>query len=88
MNLEVKNLQNNTFPKIKIKRPSKEVDEALEFNIGTEIDPMMVKIGKGTTEKERSEILAHIREFKDTFAWNYDELKSYRGVSSNTPYPW
>jgi hypothetical protein len=44
-----------------------------------EIDLMMVKIGKGTTEKERSEILALIREFKDTFAWNYDELKAYRG---------
>jgi hypothetical protein len=39
----------------------------------------MVKIGKGTTEKERLEILALIREFKDTFAWNYDELKAYRG---------
>ena len=39
----------------------------------------MVKIGKGTTEKERIEILDLIREFKDTFAWNYDELKAYRG---------
>ena len=39
----------------------------------------MVKIGKGTTEKERKEILALIREFKDTFAWNYDDLKAYRG---------
>jgi hypothetical protein len=46
----------------------KQVDESLEFNIGTEIDPRMVKIGKGTTKKERLEILALIREFKDTFA--------------------
>ena len=30
-------------------------------------------------EKERNEILDLIREFKDTFAWNYDELKAYRG---------
>jgi hypothetical protein len=44
-----------------------------------EIDPRMVNIGKGTTEKERLQILALIREFKDTFAWNYDELKAYRG---------
>jgi len=28
----------------------------------------MVKVGKGTTEKERAEILDLIREFKDTFA--------------------
>jgi hypothetical protein len=63
----------------KRKRPIKEAYEALEFNIGTKIYPRMVKIGKGTTEKERLEILALIREFKDTFAWNYDELKAYRG---------
>jgi ribonuclease HI len=93
MNLEVINLQNNTLPKgcvpleslfdrhdvFKGRRPNKQADEALEFNIGTGIDPRMVKIGKGTTEKERLEILALIREFKDTFAWNYDELKAYRG---------
>ena len=39
----------------------------------------MVKIGKGTTEKERNEILDLIREFKDTFAWTYDDLRAYRG---------
>jgi hypothetical protein len=50
------------------KRPKKQVDEALEFNIGTEIDPIMIKIGKDTTDKERIEILALVREFKDTFA--------------------
>jgi hypothetical protein len=57
MNLEVVNLQNNTLPKgciplenlfdrhdvFKRKKPSKQADEALEFNIGTEIDPRMVK---------------------------------------------
>jgi ribonuclease HI len=93
MDLDVVNLQNNTFPKgcvplehlfdrhdvYKGKNPKKQTDEALEFNIGTEMDPRMVKIGKGTTEKERIEILDLIREFKDTFSWNYDELKAYRG---------
>ena len=82
MNLEVINLQSNTLPKgcvplenlfdrhdvFKGKRANKQAEEALEFNIGTEIDPRMVKIGKGTTEKERKEILALIREFRDTFA--------------------
>jgi hypothetical protein len=93
MNLEVINLQNNTLPMgciplenifdrhdvFKRKGARKQANEALEFNIGTEIDPRMVKIGKGTIEKERLEILSLIREFKDTFAWNYDELKAYRG---------
>jgi hypothetical protein len=63
MDLDVVNLQNNTFPKgcvplehlfdrhdvYKGKNPKKQTDEDLEFNIGTEIDPKMVKIGKGTT---------------------------------------
>jgi ribonuclease HI len=93
MDLEVINLQSNTLPKgciplenlfdrhdvFKGKRTNKQAEEALEFNIGTEMDPRMVKIGKGTTEKERKEILALIREFIDTFAWNYDDLKAYRG---------
>jgi hypothetical protein len=32
------------------------------------MDSRMVKIGKGTIEKERKEIIYLIREFKDTFA--------------------
>jgi hypothetical protein len=43
------------------------------------MDPRMVKIGKGTTEKERMEIIDLIIYFRDTFTRNYDELKSYRG---------
>jgi ribonuclease HI len=93
MDLEIINLQNNTLPKgciplenlfhrhdvFKGKITNKQAEEALDFNIGTEMDPRMVKIGKGTTEKERKETLELIREFRDTFAWNYDDLKAYRG---------
>jgi hypothetical protein len=93
MDLEIINLQNNTLPKgciplenlfdrhdvFKGKRTNKQAEEALEFNIGTKMDLIIVKIGKGTTEKERKEMLELIREFKDTFAWSYDELKAYRG---------
>jgi ribonuclease HI len=75
MDLEVINLQSNTLPKgciplenlfdrhdvFKGKRTNKQAEESLEFNIGIEMDPRMVKIGKGTTEKERKEILALIR---------------------------
>ena len=93
MDLDVVNLQNNTLPKgcvpleqlfdrhdvYKGKNPKQQTDVALEFNIDTEMDPIMVKIGKGTTEKERNEILELIREFKDTFAWTYDDLRAYMG---------
>jgi hypothetical protein len=89
MDLDIVNLQNNTLLKgcvpleqlfdrhdvYKGKNPKQQIDEALEFNIDIEIDPRMVKIGKGTTQKESNEILDLVREFKDNFAWNYDELK-------------
>jgi ribonuclease HI len=75
MDLEVINLQNNTLPKgciplenlfdrhdvFKGRRTNKQAEEALEFNIGTEMDPRAIKIGKGTTEKERKAILGLIR---------------------------
>ena len=75
MDMDVVNLQNNTLPKgcvpleqlfdrhnvYKGKNPKQQTDKVLEFNIGTKMDPRMVKIGEGTTEKERSDILDLIR---------------------------
>jgi len=69
--LEVINLPNNTLPKgcipveqmfdrqdvYKGKPVEEQSDNVLEFNIGTELEPRMVKIGKGTTKAKRSEIL-------------------------------
>jgi hypothetical protein len=92
MDLEVVNLQNNTLPKgcipleqifdrnnvYKGKNPKQKTYKVLEFNIGTEMDPRMVKIGEGTTKEERNKILDLIREFKDTFSWTYDDLRDYR----------
>jgi hypothetical protein len=89
MDLDVVNLQNkgcvpfkHLFDRHNVYKainPKKQTNESLEFNISTEMDRRMVKIGKGTIEKERIEILDLKREFKDTFAWNYDELKDYMG---------
>jgi hypothetical protein len=53
-------------------------NEIIEFNIGTDASPRLVKLGKGTTHIERKEFLALIREFKDVFAWSYEDLKDYR----------
>jgi hypothetical protein len=38
----------------------------------------MIKIGKGTSEKERKEIINLVHEYRDVFAFTYDELKAYR----------
>ena len=36
----------------------------------------MIKIGKGTSEKERNDFL--VKEYRDVFSFSYDELKAYR----------
>jgi len=82
MNLEVVNMKNNNPPNgcilleqlfdrhdiYKGKIPKQQTYKVLEFNIGTEINPRMVKIGEGITEEERHEILNLNREFKDAFS--------------------
>jgi hypothetical protein len=51
-------------------------DEVIEFNIGTNESPKMVKFGKARTSDEKEILIALIREFKDIFAWSED-LKAY-----------
>jgi len=53
-------------------------DEVMEFNIGTNMSPRIVKLGKGTTLDERKELLALIIEFKYVFICSYGDLKAYR----------
>jgi hypothetical protein len=53
-------------------------DKYIEINIGTEEVPRMIKIGKGTTKKERKELISLVREYRDVFAFTYDELKAYK----------
>ena len=50
----------------------------MEITIGTDKDPKLVKIGKGTSEKERNKLINLIKEYRDVFAFSYDELKAYR----------
>jgi hypothetical protein len=93
MNLEVEDLPNNYLPKgvmplermfdrhdmYKGKPIVDQSDEAIEFNIGSENSPRMIKIGKGTTPAEIKSIMNLIREYKDIFAWSYEDLKAYKG---------
>ena len=52
--------------------------EYIEINIGTETKPRIIKIGKGTSEKERNNLINLVKEYRDVFAFTYDELKAYR----------
>ena len=56
---------------------SEPVDEVLEINIGSSISPKMIKIGKNASPKERKAIENLIREYKDVFAWTYNDLKTF-----------
>jgi hypothetical protein len=50
----------------------------IEVNIGTEEAPRLIKIGKGTSENERKELISVVGEYRDVFAFTYDELKAYK----------
>ena len=50
----------------------------IEINIGSDKNPKLIKIGKGTSEKERNDLINLVKEYRDVFAFSYDELKAYR----------
>ena len=49
-----------------------------KINIRTETEPKFIKIGKGTSEKERNILINLVKEYRDVLAFTYDELKAYR----------
>lgn len=66
----------NRHDEFKGKR-SKLVDEVIEINIGSSCSPKWIKIGKNASKEQRRRIEELIREYKDVFAWTYDDLKTY-----------
>ena len=50
----------------------------IEANIVSENEPKMIKIGKGTSEKERNDLINLVKEYRDVFSFTCDELKAYR----------
>ena len=46
-------------------------------NLGTEHDPMNINLGKNCTSVERAAFMKLFREYKDVFAWTYEDLKTY-----------
>ena len=49
------------------------------INIGIAHNPKMVNIGKCCTPEERRAAKKLFEEYRDVFAWSYEDLKSYRG---------
>ena len=63
---------------IKKQKEEIKIGNYIEINIGTDKDPKLIKIGKGTSEKERNSLINLIKEYRYVLAFRYDELKSYQ----------
>ena len=46
-------------------------------NLGTEDKPQNVNLGIGLAPEEKLAYIHLLRQYKNVFAWNYDELKTY-----------
>ena len=66
----------------KFRRPAnvKTHSSSLQFeliNLGTEMDPKYVSLGKCCSPGERSKFISLFKQYKDVFAWTYEDLKTY-----------
>jgi hypothetical protein len=58
-----------------------------EVDIDNKDTPRIIKVGKGCTPEEKRNIVMLVREYKDVFAWSYDDLKSYGPMIINHAMP-
>eukprot|EP00253_Pinus_taeda_P027131 PITA_27131 len=65
----------NDVPRKPKMEPLKSVME--ECNIGTDENPKLIKLSKSLPPTERVKYIEFLKEFQDTFAWIYEDLRSY-----------
>ena len=46
------------------------------INLGTEIEPKYVNLGKCCSPGERNKFISLFKQYKDVFAWTYEDLKT------------
>jgi hypothetical protein len=63
----------------KQKKDVSKPEDCVEINIGSKESPKLIKVGKNLSTKERRMIEDLVREYRDVFAWTYDDLKAYKG---------
>ena len=66
----------------KFRRPvnAKTHSSSLQFeliNLGTEIVPKYVNLGKCCSPGERNKYISLFKQYKDVFAWTYEDMKTY-----------
>ena len=55
----------------------KGIEECESYNLGTDEDPIMVRIGNTCNAQKREEMLKLLVEYKDVIAWSYELFKTY-----------
>lgn len=58
-----------------------------QVNIGTEDKARFVNLGKCCTPKEAEKITALFKQYKDVFAWSYEDLKVFTSVELSHTIP-
>jgi ribonuclease HI len=48
-----------------------------KVNLGTNDNPQCINLGVGCSEQEKAAFIKLFKEFKDVFAWTYDDLKTF-----------
>ena len=66
----------------KFKRPTnmKISSSSLRYevvNLGTEKNPQKINLGTNCTHSKKESFMRLFREYKDVFAWTYEDLKTY-----------
>ena len=52
-------------------------EEVEDCDIGTKENPRLVKLSKYLSPEIKSRYVEFLRQYKDVFAWSYDELQTY-----------
>ena len=47
------------------------------INLGTELNPQTINLGINCNPGEKTTFIKLFKEFKDVFAWTYDDLKNF-----------
>jgi hypothetical protein len=55
----------------------KKVGDIVSVNIGTSDDPKILKIGAQCSQEEKERFMDLFHEFKDVFAWSYEDLHGF-----------
>lgn len=50
------------------------MDKMEEINIGTQEDKRLIMINKSLDQEEREALITLFKEYKDVFAYDYDEM--------------